>query len=680
MTTSFAVTIFEDVAATTKRELSVSLDSLAELVRSTSAPAKDRLPWLKLGRFGPLPNPKSDSGSLRWNGNVLRLSGAVADYDGEIITLGEAGERLDKAGVAGLVYSSPSHMRNGHGPRWRVVCPFSAELPPDDHYHMIARLNGLFGGELATESFTLGQCYYFGSVGNNPAVEVIVSEGATALDLCDELDLSAVGKPNGHAKADAAGRDPQAPLDDIRAALELIPNPVPSWGPQGSWVEWNNVGMAIWRASGGSEEGFAEFDRWSQKSPKYDAEETEFRWRHFATSPPDHIGFGSLVHWCREVEPGWLPPSKRPKEEKTAPPWTITRPSEWVGRDLGEREFIMDEWIPLGEYVALYGVKGVRKTDFVLQLLMATSVGEYFCGIKLRHCITYALFCEDSAADLVRRMDRIAAFYGRDLGDFTGFYWASLVDVFDTEFMNFDTGHARQTAVFESFEKEIAATRAEFAAIDTVADFYGGNEVDRRQVSQFLRLIRGCCFRQNCTVLGLRHPSQRGKKEGTFDSGSTAWAGKERARLVLRDPVFDLDEDEAKERHKFRPPSDKRILTRADCNYAEPGVELDLLFENGGFSATHLARATPQPGQIRNVAADAKFIELLRKMRTQGRWVHDAPTHPSRYAPTVFARDPDRADFTQPEFKRAMDRGFETGRIRLNRVGPGHRSEIVECQ
>jgi len=293
---SFAVTMFDDFAATARREASLSLEELAELVRTTSAPTKEALPWLKLARFGPLRNPSSNSGSLRWNGNVLRISGVVADYDGELITPQEAAERLDKAGVAGLIYTSPSHMLNEHGPRWRVVCPFRAELPQDDHYHMIARLNGLFDGELASESFTLSQCYYFGRVGDNPVHEVIICEGTATLDLCDELDHSAVGKFNGYDRQRAAGADPQAPIEDIHAALALIPNPIPSWGPHPSWVEWNNLGMAIWRASGGSAEGFEAFNEWSKKSPKYDAEETEFRWRHYSQSPPDQIGFGSLVH------------------------------------------------------------------------------------------------------------------------------------------------------------------------------------------------------------------------------------------------------------------------------------------------------------------------------------------------------------------------------------------------
>jgi hypothetical protein len=373
---SFAVTLFEDYAATTKREVSLSLDALAEMVRSTSAATKDELPWLKLARFGSLPNPKTNSGSLRWDGNVSRISGAVADYDAEEITPREAADRLDKAGVAGLIYTSPSHMRDGHGPRWRVVSPFSEELLPNDHYRMIARLNGLFGGQLAPESFTLSQCYFYGRIDGSPVRDVIISDGTTALDQCPELDRGAIGKPNGRDRHEA-GAEPQAPIEDIRAALAIIPNPVPSWGPQACWVEWNNFGMAVWRASGGSQEGFEAFDEWSRKSEKYDAEETEFRWRHFFQSPPDAIGFGSLVFWVHETEPGWVAPSKRRKEPEKEPLWTVTRSSEWVGRDVGPREWVLEDWLPLGEYVALYGLKGVRKTDFILQALMAGSIGEF---------------------------------------------------------------------------------------------------------------------------------------------------------------------------------------------------------------------------------------------------------------------------------------------------------------
>jgi hypothetical protein len=324
---AFAVTFFRDFAARTKSEESLTLEALAERIERTSAASKDSLPWLKFARFGPLPNPATRSGSLRWNGNVLRISGITADYDGEQITPQEAADRLDKAGINGLVYTSPSHLLNGHGPRWRVCCPFVRELPTDRHYQMMARLNGLFDAKLAPESFTLSQAYYFGAVGNNAAHRAIVVDGTQCLDQADELDLTAAGKPNGNSRKEGAGADPQAPIEDIRAALAAMGNPFPGWPDDADWNQWNTVGMAVWRASGGSEEGFEAFDDWSALcAAKYDGDKTEFDWRRYHRSPPDQIGFGSLVHWARQVKPDWMPPSRRPPspppdfDARAAPP------------------------------------------------------------------------------------------------------------------------------------------------------------------------------------------------------------------------------------------------------------------------------------------------------------------------------------------------------------------------
>ena len=310
---SFAVTFFTDYAAKTKTEESLTLEALAKRIRTTTARKKEDLPWLKFARFGSVPNPKSKSGSLRWNGNVMRLSGVLVDYDGERMSIDEAAERLDKAGIDAIVYCSPSHYLDGHGHRWRVGCPFSKELPPDAHYQMVSRLNGVLGGVLTTESWTLSQAFYFGSVNDNPAHEAIVIDGLTKLDQCDDLDEIAIGKPNGNNSHAQPGPDPKAEIGDIKAALAVIPNPIPSWGTKpDTWNEWNTIGMAVWRASGGTEEGLEAFDAWSTKwAQKYDAEETRFRWDHFGQSPPSQVGFGTLVHHARETKPGWVPPSGR---------------------------------------------------------------------------------------------------------------------------------------------------------------------------------------------------------------------------------------------------------------------------------------------------------------------------------------------------------------------------------
>ena len=63
--------------------------------------------------------------------------------------------------------------------------------------------------------------------------------------------------------------------------------------------------MATWAATDGSEAGREAFAKWSAKSPKNDPETTEARWQHYRTSPPDRIGFGTLVYLARQHSPGW---------------------------------------------------------------------------------------------------------------------------------------------------------------------------------------------------------------------------------------------------------------------------------------------------------------------------------------------------------------------------------------
>jgi putative DNA primase/helicase len=96
--------------------------------------------------------------------------------------------------------------------------------------------------------------------------------------------------PNAEAEADPA---------EVAAAVNVIPN------DDLGWDAWNRIAMAIFAATGGSDEGFEIFDKWSQKSAKYDFKETEKKWRHFMRSPPDKIGAGTLFHEATKAHPEW---------------------------------------------------------------------------------------------------------------------------------------------------------------------------------------------------------------------------------------------------------------------------------------------------------------------------------------------------------------------------------------
>jgi hypothetical protein len=208
------VTFFKSRTAGTKNEEALSLRQLAALVEATSAPSKAELPWVKLAKFGDV---RSDRGSLRHNGNLLAIDGIEGDYDGEVLIPHEAAAALDDAGLAGIVYTSPSHC--AEKPRWRVLCSTSRALPPTERDRLMARLNGALGGALAGESFTLSQSYYYGRVGTNPDHLVIPVEGR-CIDEADDLQTLAI-YPAHNAAALPALHLPEGVAPDQRAAAAL---------------------------------------------------------------------------------------------------------------------------------------------------------------------------------------------------------------------------------------------------------------------------------------------------------------------------------------------------------------------------------------------------------------------------------------------------------------------------
>jgi hypothetical protein len=182
------ITFFPDKSATRKGESTLSLMELAEKIQRSTAQSKAVLPWLKLARFGDV---RTRLGSLRHDENVLACTGVEVDYDNEEIPFHSAVETIRRADLQAVLYTSPSHTI--HKPRWRVLCPTSTDLPPDQREQLVGRLNGLFHGMLADESFTLSQAYYYGSVARNPEHQVEVVDGIP-IDLAETLDTRWIGK------------------------------------------------------------------------------------------------------------------------------------------------------------------------------------------------------------------------------------------------------------------------------------------------------------------------------------------------------------------------------------------------------------------------------------------------------------------------------------------------------
>jgi putative DNA primase/helicase len=338
-TRSLPFTFFNSHTAQNKSEARYTLPELAYRIQHTTAEAKADLPWVKLARFGNKRTPRTEKGggnSLRHDANVERVTGLEVDYDGEQMTPDEAVEILTKQGIASVIYTSPSHTDGK--PRWRILCPFSEELPPDRRRAMVGRLNGLFRGIFARESWVLSQSYYLGSVRSNPAHRVAVVDG-TPIDMHDDLDEVWIGPPGEEQEKNGKDHTPnpnlQADALEIAAALKNIPNDGPA-----DWVWWNRVAMAVWAATGGSEMGWHAMDAWSARNPSYGATETRERWDHYRTSPPTKIGAGTLFYLAAEASQPAPPTSEADygarQEQQDREPAPQSEASRDTAKDMAE--------------------------------------------------------------------------------------------------------------------------------------------------------------------------------------------------------------------------------------------------------------------------------------------------------------------------------------------------------
>jgi hypothetical protein len=116
------------------------------------------------------------------------------------------------------------------------------------------------------------------------------------------FDWLGLPHPNAPRRYPRARREMNQGDLDLAKIVAGIPNTC-------SWEEWNAIGMAIFAASGGSEDGRIAFDDFSAKSPKYQPHAVAERWRNFGRSRPTQTGIGKLI--ALAVAAGWRPSAQR---------------------------------------------------------------------------------------------------------------------------------------------------------------------------------------------------------------------------------------------------------------------------------------------------------------------------------------------------------------------------------
>ena len=514
------VSFFADAYAKSIESKKTSLESLRDRIARTNASEKKSLPWLKLAQFG---ETRSANGSLRHDANVLLISGIEVDYDGERIALNEAVRILKSAGLVALAYTSPSHTPDK--PRWRILLPTSCDRPPAERTQLVARVNGLFGGQLAAESFTLSQAYFFGSVKSNPAHQTVVLDGEF-IDLRGDLDEGAIGydtpQINGHTTTVSS-----APPGYIDAAVEaLVAEALPP-GRDRSKRFAHAVKTAIERGMSA-----ADFESLCRANPQGCAQKylpPERRrdelqkwivkiWQlHAAVVERD--AFGAEI--VRQLLEG--PHRRTTQALKTA----ITQVGEWV-RGFGAAADPLIEDADEGEIIGraqqgvLYGPMGTGKTAIANEIAVAVATGD---GMGIQHLNEQSLYRSQKGRvlfaiyedpfDFRRRMLALAKVRGVDL------------DVLNLAIVSADlniTKEKDRAALLERIRADVAVNGPPALLIlDTVAAALGAESSNDDDVVGKLFAVSQSLVREYMSsVIFVAHP---GKDETRGIAGSYRFAG-----------------------------------------------------------------------------------------------------------------------------------------------------------
>lgn len=360
-------------------------------------------------------------------------------------------------------------------------------------------------------------------------------------------------------------------------------------------------------------------------------------------------------------------------EKKDAPNFppsdaSLIDPIIWEGLDVPIRRWLVPGLIPWHVPTMLSGMGGIGKTLLGLQLAHAAAANQKWIGRSVEQVKVLGVFCEDDADELHRRLNDLNLNTSTSFGDLENLR-LMIRDGLHSSLMDYDGpyGAGEESDFFTEVVQQAKAFGAQLLILDSLYNFFHGNENNRVQVSQFVYALKKLAKQCDAALVFLAHPSKSGISTGEGYAGSTAWHDAVRSRLYLTEEGQEGEEK-------------RLVLKTMKANYAPKDGQIEVYYQ-GGMLWPRDTEATTDP-IYKQVQVDDVFLICLRATVKQKRRVTDSKQ--GHYAPKIFARMKDlNRGFGQKDFEAAMSRLFQDGRIVNGPVSDGYkhfRPGIIEAQ
>jgi RecA-family ATPase len=402
------------------------------------------------------------------------------------------------------------------------------------------------------------------------------------------------------------------------------------------------VGMATKGASGGSAEGEAAFDQWSQKHPSYDAKKTAKLWEGLR---PKDIGFGKLKHLAdearakRQSQPtDFVIKPKKEKKNKELPELESMFLEELHAMPVEPLEWIAKDLIVANAVNGLFGDGGTGKDLILLQLAIAMTCGAQWLGHDVEQGRVIYFPTEDPVQELRRRENDIVNYYAAE-----GMYKPvpkrlKIVPMAgkDTFLAAYDSrsGIVLETPLFMSVQQMTADFKPNLVIVGNRVNIFAVNQNDDAQAQQCVRMLSRLCMTYNTTVIMPGHVSLHSQRTGEGTSGSVQWSNACRMRTYLHRIK---DTEDGKE---IEPDPNMRELEVMKANWAPTNKIVSLEWRDGLFKPDSVEverQEQPQETQAeRDLKDEEEFLRMLDSL-VGGQHVSSILTAPN-YAPAYFSK------------------------------------------
>ena len=272
------------------------------------------------------------------------------------------------------------------------------------------------------------------------------------------------------------------------------------------------------------------------------------------------------------------------------------------------REWVVTDWVVQGAVNSLYGHGGVGKTLLAQQIGLCVATGMPFLDMPTKQMPVLAVLCEDDQDEVHRRshamLNVLTLGFNPHLDDCL--LWSRIGA--QNFLLDYQNGRPLVTPFYQQVFDHLKDMGPEpkLLILDTLADLFGGNEIDRVQANYFVKTTLGnIALATNTTILMLAHPSRSGLDSGDMLSGSTAWHNAVRSRLALQW----VKGDDGKPDPDM---IDQRILTRPKANYAQANAEVLIEYKGGAFFAVPTTKSQVEEQGIDQTVRDAIAHQAAR--------------------------------------------------------------------